>query len=196
MDFGCWFRTSCEYTLILMKNNKPVYIDCKSIRSNIVAAVNYNDGEYESNLIGISGINISSLEFSQYDKDYLRKISLNSDIKFILEKGIKDICFYAVPYVDVFAFDSKGGWYAAENEILEYDSNIIYIAPDREVYKTGMNFGTFINEISNISESYTEFTGKMRYGAEKSDINIFESIETAAEYVNIVTDKNFPYSSM
>ena len=179
-----------------MKNNKPIYIDCKSIRSSIVAAIDDHNGEYKNNLTGISGINISSLEFSQYDKDYLRKISLDSDIEFILEKGIKDICFYAVPYVDVFAFDSKGGWYAAENEILEYDSNIIYIAPDREVYKTGMNFGTFINEISNISESYTEFTGKMRYGAEKSDINIFESIETAAEYVNIVTDKNFPYSSM
>lgn len=172
----------------MIKNNKPVYIDCKSIRSNIVAAVNDNDEGYENNFMGISGINISSLEFSQHDKDHLRKISLNSEIKFILENGIKDICFYAVPYVDVFAFDDKGGWYAAENEILEYDSNVIYIAPDREAYKTGMSFGEFINKFSNISGSYTEFTKKIKYKAEKSDISIFESIEAALEYVDIVTE--------
>ena len=193
MDFSCWFWTSCEYTLILMKNNKPIYIDCKSIRSSIVAAIDDHNGEYKNNLTGISGINISSLEFSQYDKDYLRKISLDSDIEFILEKGIKDICFYAVPYVDIFAFDSEGGWYAVENEILEYDSNIIYIAPDREAYKIGMSFGAFINEFSDISESYTEFTKRIKYRAEKSNTNIFESMEAALEYVNIVTDKNFPY---
>lgn len=179
-----------------MKNNKPIYIDCKSIRSSIVAAIDDYNGEYKNNLTGISGINISSLEFSQYDKDYLRKISLDSDIEFILEKGIKDICFYAVPYVDIFAFDSEGGWYAVENEILEYDSNIIYIAPDREAYKIGMSFGAFINEFSDISESYTEFTKRIKYRAEKSNTNIFESMEAALEYVNIVTDKDFLYNSM
>ena len=121
---------------------------------------------------------------------------MDSDIEFILEKGIKDICFYAVPYVDIFAFDSEGGWYAVENEILEYDSNIIYIAPDREAYKIGMSFGAFINEFSDISESYTEFTKRIKYRAEKSNTNIFESMEAALEYVNIVTDKDFLYNSM
>ena len=89
---------------------------------------------------------------------------------------------------DVFAFDDKGGWYAAENEILEYDSNVIYIAPGREVYKTGMSFGEFINKFSDISGSYTEFTKKIKCKAEKSDISIFENIEAALEHVDIVTE--------
>ena len=51
-----------------------------------------------------------------------------------------------------------------------------------------MSFGEFINKFSNISGSYTEFTKKIKYKAEKSDISIFESIEAALEHVDIVTE--------
>lgn len=71
---------------------------------------------------------MSSFEFSENDKEYLKRISARHGINFMLDANIqKTPDFYAVPYVDVFAFDSCGGWYAAVMEDVEYYSEVIYI---------------------------------------------------------------------
>ena len=164
-----------------------VYIDRKNTHSIASAVINDTEEEMNGIMSGISGVGVSSLGFSEDDKEYLKGISAGHGINFMLDASIqKTPDFYAVPYVDVFAFDSCGGWYAAVMEDVEYDSEVIYIDAGKNVYKTGMSFGKLIKRSADISASYAQFISEVKFKDKKDDVFIFKDIEEARKYFYIV----------
>lgn len=169
------------------QNNDITYIDHNNLKV-IASAVIYtaDDGSAVS-AAGISGVGSSFLEVPDEEKELLAEMSSDSCIGFILDAtGVGAADFYAVPYIDVFAFDDAGGRYAAVGEKLECESGVIYIADDMSAYKTGMNFAEFIERFSEISGSYTEFVNKLKAANQKADICIFRNIEEASKHFRII----------
>ena len=76
-----------------------------------------------------------------------------ADIRLIFDdEPIEKPAFYAVPQVDLFARDSRGGWYASVGGSTDPDSDsdlpICHIAADRAVTLVAPNLSNFFQRIS------------------------------------------------
>lgn len=82
-----------------------------------------------------AGTTVSSMSIKSKNEEY-RKFSDKYDIHFIFDDNIPEIDFYAVPQVDIFAFDSKGGFFAAAGGITDVDGTepVCYIDNNRKCF--------------------------------------------------------------
>lgn len=92
-----------------------------------------------------AGTTVSSMSIKNKNKEY-QKFSEEYDINFIFDDNIPEIDFYAVPQVDVFAFDSKGGFFAAVGGITDLDGTepVCYIDNNRKCFIIADSMRSFL----------------------------------------------------
>lgn len=85
-----------------------------------------------------AGTTVYSMPVSDKNPEYDRLAS-DQDIHFIFDDNIPEISFYTIPYIDIFAYDSKGGLLGTVNgrTDIESDKQIIYIDAERRCYVAG-----------------------------------------------------------
>lgn len=76
----------------------------------------------------------------RHKQEVLRRFSEALDIQFIFEDKIPWVDFYAVPYMEVIAFDSEEGWIGTLGE----DKPVIYVDRDRKCWKIADNIHLFL----------------------------------------------------
>lgn len=96
-----------------------------------------------------AGVSIYTMPVSAKNEEYER-YAREYDIHFIFDDSVPEIDFYAVPRIDVFAADSKGGFIATigENSDFQSESDICYIDKDRDVYLVAESGRKFLENVS------------------------------------------------
>lgn len=122
---------------------RKVYLD----RTKFTGAINVNLKDTEVIPAGTTIYHMSvhhkNEEYQKYANDY--------DIQFIFDDDIPHLVFYTVPYVDIMAKDSKGGFIGTvgQQSDLESDAPICYINRDLECLIISENGEDFLNNIES-----------------------------------------------
>lgn len=110
--------------------------------------------EHSNNSIGIifkretKVINTGLSVLSENDSGLVAEVSRLCGITFFLDGQAPEVPLYAVPYLEVFASDGRGGWFATTAE--GGDGPLYYISPDRSVCLVGACYRTvFIGMFSD-----------------------------------------------
>lgn len=145
-----------------------------------------------------AGTTVSSMGIKNKNKEY-QKFSEEYDINFIFDDNIPEIDFYAVPQVDVFAFDSKGGFFAAVGGITDLDGTepVCYIDNNRKCFIIADSMRSFLKLAScwqkNMvpDEEITFFSTKKEAVKELEFIRSYEAVlnRITGEYQKILGDK-------
>lgn len=120
-----------------------VYLD----RTKLIGAINVNLKDTEVIPAGTTmfpmSVNHKNEEYQKYANDY--------DIHFIFDDDIPNLGFYTVPYVDIMAKDSKGGFIGTVGQQcdLKSDAPICYINRHFECLIISENGEGFLNNIQS-----------------------------------------------
>ena len=80
-----------------------------------------------------AGTAINAMPVKYRDETYMQ-LEEKLDIRFIFKDTVPDVPFYAVPYVEVVAFDHFGGFLAVQDEgpllYIDREWNCFYVAPE------------------------------------------------------------------
>ena len=123
---------------------RKVYLD----RTELTGAIFVNSKDTEVILAGTSIYSMSvyhkNEEYQKYADDY--------DIHFIFDDDISHLEFYTVPYVDVMAKDSQGGFIGTVGQQcdLKRDAPICYINRHLECLIISENEGDFLSNIGSL----------------------------------------------
>lgn len=100
---------------------RKIYLD----RTELTGAIGVFSEETE---IILAGTTIYSMDVSDRNEEYL-KYAKEYDIQFIFDDYIPHLEFYTIPYIDIMARDSKGGFIGTIGQQcdLESDALICYI---------------------------------------------------------------------
>lgn len=122
-------------------NQKKIYLD-KTDPSLGCTAVYSSEAE-----IIPAGTTVNSMPVSDKNEEYA-SLDDTLDIYFIFDDNIPVIDFFTIPYIDIFAYDSKGGLLGSVNEMTDLDSMapIVYINPDHKCYKAGQTLKHFLTK--------------------------------------------------
>ena len=110
---------------------KKVYLDCSE--SDGPAAVISSEAEYIP-----AGTMVNAMPI-RHKQDIMRGFSEALDIHFIFEDKIPWVDFYAVPYLEVIATDSEGGWIGTLGE----DAPVVYVDKNRKCWQIAENIPCF-----------------------------------------------------
>lgn len=96
------------------------------------------------------GTTVYSMPVSDKNPEY-DHLASDCDIHFIFDDNIPEIHFYTIPYIDIFAYDSKGGLLGSVNGRTDIESNkqIIYIDAERKCYVAGQTLKHFLSKGKN-----------------------------------------------
>lgn len=97
-----------------------------------------------------SGNTIYSMPIKYKNQKYQR-IAENYDIHFIFDDNIPQIDFYTIPYIDIMAMDSFGGYIGTVGEMsnLESTAPICYISKEKQFYIVADNFKVFMQHLAS-----------------------------------------------
>lgn len=120
---------------------RKVYLDRKELPGAII--VNIKDAE-----VIPAGTTIYSMSVCHKNEEY-QKYANDYDIQFIFDDDIPHFEFYTVPYVDIMAKDSKGGYIGTVGQQCDLDSDapICYINRDLECLIISENGEDFLSNI-------------------------------------------------
>jgi len=120
---------------------RKVYLD----RTELTGAINVN--LYDTEVIP-AGTTIYPMSVNDKNEEY-QKYANDYDIQFIFDDDIPHLKFYTVPYVDIMAKDSKGGFFGTVGQQcnLESDAPICYINKDLECLIISENGEDFLRNI-------------------------------------------------
>lgn len=97
-----------------------------------------------------TGTTIYSMPVTDNNTEY-QKIADEHDVHFIFDDNIPRIDFYTIPFLDIMAIDSDGGYICTVGEISDLDSNapICYIDRCKKAFFIADNFKIFLDKIAN-----------------------------------------------
>lgn len=101
----------------------------------------------------------------RHKQEVFRRFSEALDIQFIFEDRIPWLDFYSVPYMEVIAFDSEGGWIGVLGEALP----VVYVDSKRNCWKIADNVPMFLSVTPGWKRELTPC----------KDVKIFSSQEDA-----------------
>ena len=119
-------RIAYDYTV-----KKKVYFD--QSKSDGPTAVFSTEAEYIP-----AGTMINAMPI-RHKQEVLQRFSEALDIHFIFEDRIPWVDFYAVPYLEVIASDSEGGWIGTLGE----DAPVVYVDSNRKCWQIAENIPMF-----------------------------------------------------
>lgn len=92
-----------------------------------------------------AGTTVFSMSIKSKNEEY-QKFGDEYDIHFIFDDNIPEIDFYTTPQTDIFAFDSKGGFFAAVGGITDVDGTepVCYIDNNRKCFIIADNMRNFL----------------------------------------------------
>lgn len=95
-----------------------------------------------------AGTTIYSMPVTEKNEEY-RRFAEEYDIHFIFDDNIPQVDFYAVPWIDIMAVDSRGGMIGTLGRCsdLESDAAICYIDKDRKCYRVAENGKEFLEHV-------------------------------------------------
>lgn len=98
----------------------------------------------------LAGTTIYSMDVSDRNEEYL-KYAKDYDIQFIFDDYIPHLEFYTVPYIDIMAQDSEGGFIGTIGQQcdLESDALICYINKDLECFIISENGSDFLSNVES-----------------------------------------------
>ena len=122
---------------------RKVYLD----RTELTGAINVF---LKGTEIILAGTTIFSMSVHDRKEEY-QKYANDYDIQFIFDDSIPHLEFYTVPYVDIMAIDSKGGFIGTVGQQcdLESDAPICYINRDLECLIISENGKDFLSNIES-----------------------------------------------
>lgn len=145
-----------------------------------------------------AGTTVSSMSIKSKNEEY-RKFSDKYDIHFIFDDNIPEIDFYTIPQTDIFAFDSKGGFFAAVGGITDADGTepVCYIDNNRKCSIIADSMKDFLESAScwrkNMApdKEISFFPSKKEAEKEYEFIYSYEAVlkRIAGEYQKILGDK-------
>lgn len=112
----------------------------------------------------------------RHKQEVFRRFSEALDIQFIFEDKIPWLDFYSVPYMEVIATDSDGGWIGTSGE----DTPVIYIDADRNCWKIADNIHLFLSVKPGWKREMTPYDG----------LKIYTSMEAAKAELEFVDIRN------
>ena len=100
-----------------------------------------------------AGTTIYSMPVKDKNDEY-NSLAEKYDIHFIFDDHIPTIDFYSVPYVDIMATDSLGGFLGTLGEVSDLDSKaqICYIDHNKKFFIIASDFKDLLNNLSNWKE--------------------------------------------
>lgn len=147
---------------------KKIYVDISQLDKAIGLFVNNEEIELipTGSNISIMPIEDQNEEYQQYAHDY--------DIHFIFDDDRPKIDFYSVPYMDIIARDSDGGYIGTLGQTcdLRNEAPICYINKDRKCYFIALNKQDFLEKISHWKTCLKPF----------EDIKIYKSKDEAMKH--------------
>lgn len=88
-------------------------------------------------------VNEKHAEYDRFAQQY--------DVHFIFEDAVPAAAFYAVPRIDVFAHDSRGGFFASCEGCPDIASEhpVCYITEDKQIYRAAQNLKALIDMLKD-----------------------------------------------
>ncbi len=135
-----------------------------------------------------AGTTVSSMSIKNKNKEY-QKFSEEYDINFIFDDNIPEIDFYAVPQVDVFAFDSKGGFFAAVGGITDLDGTepVCYIDNNRKCFIIADSMRNFLKLASCWQKNMVPDEEITFFSTKKEAVKELEFIRSYEAVLNRIT---------
>lgn len=102
----------------------------------------------------LAGTTFASMPDSVNDDTY-RLLADQYDIRFIFDRNVPKVNFYAVPRIDIFATDSNNGYWGTVGDstgVENISAPICYINNQKEVFIVAENLKNFIFPIDSINE--------------------------------------------
>ncbi len=122
------------------------YVDATQLQCNTVFCKDYK--------LIFAGTTISSMPESYKDDTYIMLEDLY-DIRFIFERYVPVVNFYAVPRIDIFATDSNNGYWGTIGDVTDINNmiaQICYINNQNKIFLAAENLRNFIYPIDSLNE--------------------------------------------
>lgn len=153
---------------------KKLYVDMT--KNNSCSSIFMKDTE-----IIRAGVTIYSMPVTDRNSEY-QKFANDYDIHYIFDDDDVFVDFYTIPYVDILATDSEGGYICTVGEMSDLDSEapICYIDKNKKAFFIAENFKTFLEKVDGWKKSLVPY----------DEITFFSSKEEAEqEYEFFELDK-------
>lgn len=120
----------------------------------------------------LAGTTIYSMSADDKNEEYL-KYANDYDIQFIFDDHIPYLEFYTVPYVDIMARDSKGGFIGTIGQQcdLENDALICYINKDLDCFIISENGADFLSNVESWKDNLKPYD-KISFYRSKAEAEI------------------------
>ncbi len=135
-----------------------------------------------------AGNTVYSMQTKDKNDEY-QKIAEKYDVHFIFEDNIPQIDFYTIPYIDIMATDSLGGYIGTIGEISDFESEapICYISKEKQCYMVADNFKAFMQHLDSWKNQMTIEESVIFYKtkSEAKSANIFldlAAFEASADF--------------
>ena len=141
-----------------------LYIDIAESNGAAISFVGVEDTE-----IILAGTTINSMGTSEKNNEYQRYVD-DYDIQFIFDDCVPQLEFYTVPFVDIIAKDSEGGFIGSLGQQfdLEGDTPICYINRDLKCFIVSDNAINFLKNVGSWKDDLIPFD-KITFYSSKVD---------------------------
>ena len=112
----------------------------------------------------------------RHKQEMFRRFSEALDIQFIFEDKIPWVDFYSVPYMEVIATESDGGWIGT----LGQDLPVVYVDAYKKCWKIADNIHLFLSVTPGWKRELTPC----------NDVRIYPSLEAAKEELEFIDIRN------
>lgn len=125
-----------------------------------------------------AGTTIYSMPVKDKNPEYQRYADLY-DFHFIFDDDIPSVDFYAIPFIDIVAIDSQGGYIGTvgERSDLHGDAPICYIDKDRNCYYLARCFREIVQHPENWRKTRKPLDGIEFYTSKEDAMKRHEFIE-------------------
>ena len=125
-----------------------IYFDIAKSNGAAISFVGAEDTE-----IILAGTTINSMSTSEKNDEYQKYVD-DYDIQFIFDNCVPQLEFYTVPFVDIIAKDSEGGFIGSLGQQfdLEGDAPICYINRDLKCFIVSDNAINFLKNVGSWKE--------------------------------------------
>lgn len=106
--------------------------------------------------ITAAGNTIHSMQIKDKNDEY-QKIAEKYDIHFIFDDHIPKLDFYTIPYIDIMATDSFGGYIGTIGGTSGFESRepVCYISKEKQCYVAADNFNVFMQHLDSWKNQMT-----------------------------------------
>ena len=137
--------------------------------------------------LAAAGTDVYSMSVRDKNAEYDR-LAKEYDIHFIFDDHIPEIDFYTIPYINIMAVDSSGGYFGTVGEMggIESEAPVCYISKDRKCYLAADNLKALLQQLDSWKENMTEMEDITFYKTKEDAkaVNDFVDIEEVLDNLN------------